>query len=63
MNSNELREQLYKMGRECRRGTWEQVQGVIHAILAVYMVRGLEYDSEQAIKSMERFNCSGVLSF
>lgn len=63
MNGRELQEQLYRMARENRATTWEQIVGVVNAIMGVYMVRGLDYDAEQAIKSMERFNRTGVLSF
>ena len=63
MNSLKLREQLYKLGRENSRLTWEQVEGIVAAILGVYMIRGRDYDAEQAIGSMERFNRTGVLTF
>lgn len=63
MNGRELQEQLYRMARENRAATWEQIVGVVNAILAVYMVRGLDYDAEQALESLERFNRTGVLSF
>ncbi len=63
MNGRELQEQLYRMARENRTATWEQIVGVVNAILAVYMVRGLDYDAEQALESLERFNRTGVLSF
>ena len=63
MNGRELQEQLYRMARENRAATWDQIVGVVNAILAVYMVRGLDYDAEQALESLERFNRTGVLSF
>lgn len=63
MNGRELQEQLYRMARENRTATWEQIVGVVNAILAVYMVRGMDYDAEQALESLERFNRTGVLSF
>lgn len=63
MNGRELQEQLYRMARENRATTWEQIVGVVNAIMGVYMVRGLDYDAEQALESLERFNRTGVLSF
>lgn len=63
MNGRELRDRLFEMARENRKATWEQMEGVVNAILAVYMVRGLEYDAEQALESLERFNRSGWLVF
>ena len=63
MNGRELKERLYSMARENRKMPWDALVGVVNAILGVYMVRGLDYDAEQAIKSMERFNRSGVLAF
>lgn len=63
MNGRELKERLYNMARENRKMPWDALMGVVNAIMGVYMVRGLDYDAEQAIKSMERFNRSGVLAF
>lgn len=63
MNGRELREKLVQMARENRAMAWDALMGVVDAILGVYMVRGLDYDAEQAVKSMERFNQCGVLSF
>lgn len=63
MNGLALREQLYKLARENRKMAWDALDGVVNAILGVYMVRGLDYDAEQAVKTMERFNRSGVLAF
>lgn len=63
MNGKELRDRLYNLARENEKFPWVALEGVVQAILGVYMVRGLEYDAEQAIKSMEGFNRSGVLVF
>lgn len=63
MNGRELSGQLIEMARQNRKMPWDALMGVVNAILGVYMVRGLDYDAEQAVKSMERFNRSGVLSF
>ena len=63
MNGRTLQEKLVEMARENSAATWEQVMGVVNAIMAVYMVRGLDYDAEQAVQTMERFNRSGVLTF
>ena len=63
VNGRELAEQLYRMARENKKATWEQIVGVVNAILAVYMARGLDYDAEQAINTMRRFNMTDVLSF
>lgn len=63
MNSVELKEQLYKVFRENKRFTWAEKEGIVNAILGVYMVRGLEFDFVQALNSAERLNRTGVLSF
>lgn len=63
MNGRELSGRLIEMARQNRKMPWDALMGVVNAILAVYMVRGLDYDAEQAVKTMERFNRSGVLSF
>lgn len=63
MNSVELKEQLYKVIRENNRFTWAEKEGIVNAILNVYMVRGLEFDFLQALNSAERLNRTGVLSF
>ena len=63
MNSVELKEQLYKVIRENNRFTWAEKEGIVNAILNVYMVRGLEFDFVQALNSAERLNRTGLLSF
>ena len=63
MNSVDLKEQLYKVIRENNRFTWAETEGIVNAILNVYMVRGLEFDFLQALNSAERLNRTGVLSF
>lgn len=63
MSGRELSEKLVDMARQNRAMPWDALMGVVNAILGVYMVRGLDYDAEQAVKTMERFNRSGVLSF
>lgn len=63
MNSVELKEQLYKVIRENNKFTWAEKEGIVNAILNVYMVRGLEFDFVQALNSAERLNRTGVLSF
>lgn len=63
MNSVELKEQLYRIIRENNKFTWAEKEGIVNAILNVYMVRGLEFDFVQALNSAERLNRTGVLSF
>ena len=63
MSGRALREKLVDMARQNRKMPWDALMGVVNAILGVYMVRGLDYDAEQAVKTMERFNRSGVLAF
>lgn len=63
MNGRELRDRLYALARENRTATWEQMEAVVNIILTVYMSKGREYDAEQAVASMERFNRSGWLVF
>lgn len=63
MNSTQLKEQLYSIIRGNNRFTWDEKQGIVNAILGVYMVQGLNYDFTEALNSMERLNRTGVLSF
>lgn len=63
MNAAELKEKLYSVIRENSGFTWAEKEGIVNAILGVYMVRGLEYDFTQALDSMDRLNRTGVLSF
>lgn len=63
MSGRELSGRLIEMARQNRAMPWDALMGVVNAILGVYMVRGREYDAEQAVKTMERFNHCGVLAF
>lgn len=63
MNSLKLIEKLYAMGRENGKYSWAEINGVIQAIMIQYNSRGLDYDAQQAMESMDRFNRTDILSF
>lgn len=61
MNYNELKEQLYKMGRECVKYPWACVEAVIQKILQVYLVKDSSYDAQDALNTMRGFIADGWL--